>query len=329
MSYVQKKVSVNEEVVDTLLNAIDVIKEMLQYRSNGSVYTDDVEPLKETLKSFIPAKGEKATSTPPKSLASFQTPQHTASLALPTIQDPAELLSEYDLLELNESRPSDEPIWGITVIFDESNPMNSVGGIQVFSALKDKGAVLKTIPDFDVLYDDEFHEKVVYFISSALNAEQLEDAAFMDDVTLAVDAKKIDSQKSTFSSPEKSFKDTPTPTSAAKYEESRQEIAASIEAKQSAKEVTAFNEHIQEETDALEKKKKVARQGNRRAQAVFCALIQNELIIFSTLSVKQLLRRHLLTKLLRKWVIYKHNLRALKLYIEKKFARFLINYQVL
>ena len=258
-----KKISVSEEVVDTLLNAIDVIKEMLQYRSNGSVYTDDVEPLKETLKSFIPAKGEKTKSTPPKSLASFQTPQHTASPALPTMQDPAELLSEYDLLELNESRPSDDPVWGITVIFDESNPMNSVGGIQVFSALKDKGAVLKTIPDFDVLYDDEFHEKVVYFISSALNAEQLEDAAFMDDVTLAVDAKKIDSQKSTFSSPEKSFKDTPTPTSAAKYEESRQEIAASIEAKQSAKEVTAFNEHIQEETDALEKKKKVAPTGQQ------------------------------------------------------------------
>ena len=52
----------------------------------------------------------------------------------------------------------------------------------------------------------------MYFISSALNAEQLEDAAFMDDATLAVDAKKL-ILKVAFSSPEKSFKDTP-PTSA-------------------------------------------------------------------------------------------------------------------
>ena len=70
--------------------------------------------------------------------------------------------------------------------------MNSVGGIQVFAALKACGTVLKTIPDFDALYEDEFHKDVTYFVATTNTAEQLEDTAFLDDVTLSVDAKNLD-----------------------------------------------------------------------------------------------------------------------------------------
>ena len=56
------KVSVTEDVVDVLLSSIDIIKAMLEARSNGSVYEDDVEPIKAKLKSFIPEKsGDKKT----------------------------------------------------------------------------------------------------------------------------------------------------------------------------------------------------------------------------------------------------------------------------
>ncbi len=52
-------VDISGDVIDILLSSIDVIKEMLNCRSNGTVYEEDVSPIREKLMSFIPAKGEK------------------------------------------------------------------------------------------------------------------------------------------------------------------------------------------------------------------------------------------------------------------------------
>ena len=52
-------ISVTEPVVDTLLSSIDIIKSMLEARSNGEIYAEDVEPIKATLKAFIPVKEKK------------------------------------------------------------------------------------------------------------------------------------------------------------------------------------------------------------------------------------------------------------------------------
>ena len=49
------KVQITEPVVDILLSSIDIIKTMLEERSNGSVYQEDVQPTIDTLRSFIPA----------------------------------------------------------------------------------------------------------------------------------------------------------------------------------------------------------------------------------------------------------------------------------
>ncbi|MBE6350165.1 MAG: chemotaxis protein CheA [Spirochaetaceae bacterium] len=195
--------SVSENVVDVLLTAIDVIKSMLAERSAGSIYQEDVEPLKDTLRSFIPSKKGDTQKTKQKdsSIAQFA-PQVkpvqnvapvTASGSLESLVTPvAEMLSEYDILELKQACNSNEKLYGVTVIFDESNPMNTVGGIQVFAALKEKGTLLKTIPDFDVLYEDEFQQKVVYILSSGATPDELEDAAFLDDVSLITDAQLIE-----------------------------------------------------------------------------------------------------------------------------------------
>ena len=167
-------VDITGDVVDILLSSIDIIKEMLSCRQNGTVYEDDVSPIKEKLASFIPEKGEKkkAKSSIPQNLRPateqvVSTPVEPevvpASADEIVITPPASLISEYDVLELKELCEGAQRLWGVTVLFDESNPMNSVGGIQVFASLKEKGSVLKTIPDFDVLYEDEFQPKVVYF----------------------------------------------------------------------------------------------------------------------------------------------------------------------
>ncbi len=193
-------IPVTEPVVDALLSAIDIIKAMLEARQNGSVYENDVEPVKATLRAFIPAKeGKKAKSSAPKQFAPTTVRQAPQPVQQPVAAAPSAAaanlpqLSEYEYLELKDSCQSGEKLWAITVTFDESNPMNSVGGIQVFAALKNKGTVLKTVPDFDVLYEDVFQPVVVYYVAAKCGQDELERTSFLSDVTLSTDAQCIDS----------------------------------------------------------------------------------------------------------------------------------------
>ena len=213
-------IPVTEDVVDVLLSSIDVIKAMLEARQNGSVYEEDVEPLKTKLHSFTASTGSKkdkgASKTAAKEAAKLAFGPAAATGAAVTtaavsgeggvpesLPSPASYLSEYDVLELKQLCTAGQKLWGVTVVFDEANPMNSVGGIQVFTALKEKGSVLKTIPEFEELYEDTFHAQVVYYISTALTGDQIEDAAFLPDVVLAVDAQCIEEEAAQSAPPAK------------------------------------------------------------------------------------------------------------------------------
>ena len=189
-------VNVTGETVDLLLKSIDIIKLMLDARASGSIYSDDVSGIVNQLRSFIPAKAEKKSSKAsapkvsiPASVSPVSAPKVQASASNLDIKD---YFSEYEILELAETIQKGEDLYAVIVKFDESNLMNSVGGIQVFAALKDYGSVLKTVPDFDALYEDEFHETVIYFLSSASDSKILEKAAFIGDVTLSASAERLD-----------------------------------------------------------------------------------------------------------------------------------------
>ncbi len=194
-------VSVSEEIVDVLLNAIDTIKLMLEARSSGSVYQEDVSSIVAKIESFIPKKGEskKAASKPgtgptkPAAKAPAAAPASPAPSPAPATTEipPLPSLSEDEYEELKEATEEGCKLWTVNVVFDESNLMNSVGGIQVFASLKNVGSVLKTVPDFEELYGDEFHYQVVYYISTSNDQDVLEDASFLDDVTLATDARLV------------------------------------------------------------------------------------------------------------------------------------------
>ncbi len=71
----------------------------------------------------------------------------------------------------------------VSVFFDEANPMNSVGGIQVYAALKGHGTIVKTDPELERLYEDEFFPTVDYYLSSGSAPEDLEKATAIPDVT--------------------------------------------------------------------------------------------------------------------------------------------------
>lgn len=188
-------VEVTEAIVDVLLSSIDTIKVMLETRRGGSVYSEDVSPLVEKIKGFLPAKGAKKkapAAKPAPAPAPKPAPVQAAAPApVSNGMPPLPPLSDEDFNELMGAVPDGEKLWSVNVTFDESNPMNSVGGIQVFAALKNRGAVLKTVPDFEALYEDTFYSQVVYYVSTAASGGDLEDVAFLDDVTLATDAREV------------------------------------------------------------------------------------------------------------------------------------------
>ncbi|TVR59037.1 MAG: chemotaxis protein CheA [Spirochaetaceae bacterium] len=165
-------VSVNETLVDTLLSAVDVVKEMLDARSNGTTYTHDTSELTEALKVFVAE-------------AQSGSPGGRTADASDAPQD--ELPQVYGELEQRETQAGDTPVYRVTVGFDESNPMNSVGGIQVYAALKQIGRIVRTRPEFDALYEDKFFSQVEYYVESSSTAEEVEQAATIPDVTDAVD----------------------------------------------------------------------------------------------------------------------------------------------
>ncbi len=186
-------VAVSEPIVDVLLTSIDIIKAMLEARSNGSVYQEDVTPTIEQIKSYLPAKDSKKKGAKPAAAAKpapAPAPQPVAEANADV--PPLPTLSDDDIEEMKSACPDGAKLWSVNVTFDESNPMNSVGGIQVFAALKNCGSVLKTVPDFDELYEDEFHFQVVYYIATTCSAAELEDTAFLSDVTLITDARPFE-----------------------------------------------------------------------------------------------------------------------------------------
>ena len=185
------QVTVTEETIDLLLHSLDIIKDMLAARSNGEVYGQDVSETVTKLRSYIPnkkdAKKTTAKAAQPKPAApkpAAQPQVKAASSGDENAVDPASLLSEYEILELREAVPADNKVYAIRVQFDEASLMNTVGGIQVFAALKQSAMVLKTIPDFDALYEDEFHPEVLYYVASAASESSLLSIANIPDVTL-------------------------------------------------------------------------------------------------------------------------------------------------
>jgi two-component system, chemotaxis family, sensor kinase CheA len=194
------RVKVTEPVIDVLLNSIDVIKAMLEARKNGTVYQENIDELVDRLHSYIPGKGTKVPKNKTPQVVQPSASKPAASAVLHTVSSQSGTqgsfvrpkLSESEIAELKNACQKGQQLWCVSVKFDEHNPMNSVGGIQVFAALKALGSVLKTVPDFDALYEDVFYENVFYYLATQEEQSKIEDTAFLLDVTVCTDAQSLD-----------------------------------------------------------------------------------------------------------------------------------------
>lgn len=182
--------TVNESIVDALLNAIDIVKAMLDSRAEGNVYHDDITSLKNVLREFLSDLGPNGKKAPVKPVAKTEAPIQNAPKVETTSQNAmasSASLTEYEILELKDAAGAGKKIYHIHIHFNEDNPMKSVGGIQVFASLKDIGTVLKTIPDFESLYEDNFYPIVEYFVASERSVADIERRVMIPDVTLEAD----------------------------------------------------------------------------------------------------------------------------------------------
>lgn len=181
------KVKVTPEIVDVLLDALDVIKNMVRMRSEGSVYDNDISSCVKGL-SAISKGSVNAQIKTPQTKYSVKKTDKSANESIVVEKsnisdDEISNISEYDLLEINESNPDNLPLYKLIVSFDESNPMRTVGAIQVFTSLRDVALVIKTIPDFDDIYSEVFHKDVTYILASETSTDKLKEYATIPDTT--------------------------------------------------------------------------------------------------------------------------------------------------
>jgi two-component system chemotaxis sensor kinase CheA len=179
--------SVNEDVVDTLLAAIDIIKAMLEQRMNGAVYGENTSEIEGRLSALLPegSKGRKGAAKPAAKTAPAAPPPPPA--AAPSADSQG--LTEDELAELKQSTTL--PIYRVSVKFDEKSLMNTVGGIQVYAALKGSGTVLKTLPEFEQLYEDNFFPAVDYYFATDKTPDEIRKYVSIPDVTLSSEVTDI------------------------------------------------------------------------------------------------------------------------------------------
>ncbi len=182
------KLAVDEALVDALLKAIDVIKEMLEERTQGRVYRKDTSALQTSLASFL---GEKAPAAKPAAKATAKTAAKPTPARAAAAQDGEMGLSEYELLELRDASGKHKHVYRVSVKFDPDNVMKTVGAIHVFAALRDTGTILKTEPDFEKLYEDTFWPTVDYFVATDREADDLSRRAIISDVSLSAEVAEL------------------------------------------------------------------------------------------------------------------------------------------
>ncbi|HRS03636.1 MAG TPA: chemotaxis protein CheA [Treponema sp.] len=191
------QVPVNEDIIDVLLLAIDIIKEMLDARMKGTVYHGDSSAIEQKLSAFL-SEGGRHGKQGTKVASSTKSAQSGVTKAPPVSSAPSQKaikssLTEYDILEMRQAAQEGTTVYRIAVTFNEDNVMNTVGGIQVFAALKGVSTVLRTVPEFEQLYEDIFHPVVEYYVSSNHSPDDLYRIVSIPDVTLSAEIEDLGS----------------------------------------------------------------------------------------------------------------------------------------
>ncbi len=180
------KIRINEEITNSLLESIDVIKKMIRLRQGGKVFKENIDPLIAKLSGFI----SKGGAPEPRKIE----PKEPVKEKKPQVQKQAagKDLTEYEILEMSQQLEENEILFKVRVHFNQDAVMNTVGGIQIYASLKEIGRIIKTVPEFESLYEDEFYPLVDYYFATAEKPQKIQ---FLCDIPDIVNRAEIISLK--------------------------------------------------------------------------------------------------------------------------------------
>jgi len=182
-----KKIKVTENVIDALLSAVDIIKKMLAERLAGRVLTDDISDSEDILNSLL-KDNIKITKEQKRKKAEVQKLEEDSEV-------PVSDISEYELLELQNATKEGKTLYRFRIYFNKDATMNTVGGIQMYAAFKEVGDILRTIPDFESLYEDKYYPQVDYYIATDASEEDLDFICDMPDIIKDVEKLVLSEKK--------------------------------------------------------------------------------------------------------------------------------------
>lgn len=187
------KIEVDDATIDVLLKGIDILKDLINTASEEGEYSGDIEAEIKKLEDFKNAKlgGQSSAPEEPSS--------NTSESKEPAAPEAEKKVNKYELL------PNDSDLLGIIrdnveegvktklvhVSFDPESPMRTVGGVQVFVALKDVGEIMGSIPPLESLEGDEFYEHVTYILATINEDKTIIDAITLPDVTKEISIEDI------------------------------------------------------------------------------------------------------------------------------------------
>ena len=189
------KIEVDDATIDVLLKGIDILKDLINTASEESEYSGDIEAEIKKLEDF---KNMKLGQGPAPSSGDAPAAAATSGNA-PAAPEAEKKVNKYELL------PNDSDLLGIIrdnveenvktklvhVSFDPESPMRTVGGVQVFVALKDVGEIMGSIPPLEALEGNEFYEHVTYILASIKEDQTIIDAITLPDVTKEISIEEI------------------------------------------------------------------------------------------------------------------------------------------
>lgn len=166
-----KKINVDDSTIDILLKGIDILKELINCASNESVSSLNIDEEIKKLDDFKNSKLGSETQTTTEDL---------------NTETSSNISNKYDNLNLDndilntirEHKDDGLKIKLVYVKFNSESPMRTVGGVQVFVALKEKGDIVTSVPPLQNLEGDEFYQDVIYLLATVE-----EDDDIINDIT--------------------------------------------------------------------------------------------------------------------------------------------------
>lgn len=168
-----KKINVDDSTIDILLRGIDILKDLINCASNESVSSINVDEELKKLDDFKASKLDLEINTEVEVSSNISDDKVADKNKYNNLNLDNDILSA-----IREHKDDGLKIKLVYVKFNAESPMRTVGGVQVFVALKEKGDIVTSVPPLQDLEGDEFYQDVIYLLATTE-----EDDDIINDIT--------------------------------------------------------------------------------------------------------------------------------------------------